>query len=164
MAETWASALAFTLEWGFAAAMLAASGFDIAWRRLPNWLTAAVALGYLPWAWAIGTNWLEFAVALAVGAVVMAIGFGLFAGGIIGGGDAKMAAAVALWIGLKFELLQFFLVMSLAGGGLALIALAIQAGRGERLKRPLPYGVAIAIAALDYWFRHSRAACVLHSC
>jgi len=160
--------LALGLELAFAAAMLIAAGCDIAWRRLPNWLTAGVALGYLPWAWAVGIGWTGIAVAVAVGAVVLGVGFGLFAAGVIGGGDAKLAAAVALWIGLSpgfiFELIRFFLVMSLAGGILAVIVLAGRALAPGRPQRPLPYGVAIAAAALDFWLRHSHAVCWATGC
>jgi prepilin peptidase CpaA len=168
MADTLAPSLALLLESAFAVAMLVAAGFDIAWRRLPNWLTAAVALAFLPWAWAVGASGIGFAIALGLGAVVLAIGYGLFAAGIIGGGDAKMAAAIALWIGLSptfiFDILRFFLIMSLAGGVLAVLVLIGQAAAKDRLRRPLPYGVAIAIAALDYWSRHGQAACLLTAC
>ena len=161
---TWLSGLALALELAFAAAMLVAAGCDIAWRRLPNWLTAGVAIAYLPWAWAVGFGWIGIAVAAAVGAVVLGVGFGLFAAGVIGGGDAKLAAAVALWIGLSFELIRFFLVMSLAGGILAVIVLAGRAFAQGRPQRPLPYGVAIAAAALDFWMRHSHAVCWATAC
>jgi prepilin peptidase CpaA len=156
--------LILALDAAFALAMLVAAGCDIAWRRLPNWLTAAVALGFLPWAWAAGFSWTGIGIALGVGVVVLGIGFGLFAAGIIGGGDAKFAAAIALWIGLSLELLRFFLVMSLAGGVLAVIVLAKQAATKSPAARPLPYGVAIAVAALDYWIRHSRLACAFGGC
>ena len=158
MAADWGPGLALALEAAFALAMLVAAGCDIAWRRIPNWLTAAVAIAYLPWAWAMGVSWLVLAVTLGVGLVVLGIGFGLFAAGMIGGSDAKMAAAVALWIGLTFDLLRFFLVMSLAGGVLAVLVLIGQAARKDRPRRPLPYGVAIAVGALDFWLRHGRAA------
>jgi prepilin peptidase CpaA len=152
------------LECGFAAAMLASAALDIRSRRLPNWLNLAVALGFLPWAWATGLAWDQVAVHGAVGLAVLGVGFGLFAGGVIGGGDAKLGAAVALWIGLNFDLLRFFLIMALAGGVLAVIALAWQARTRQKLTRALPYGVAIAVAGLDYWAQHSQAACILSGC
>ena len=164
MPGMWPSDLALGLELAFAVAMLVAAACDIAWRRLPNWLTAGVAVAYLPWAWAVGIGWGGVAVALAVGAVVLGLGFGLFAAGVIGGGDAKLAAAVALWVGLSFELIRFFLVMSLAGGVLAVIILAARAFARGRPQRPLPYGVAIAAAALDFWIRHSHVVCWATAC
>jgi prepilin peptidase CpaA len=152
------------LETGFAAAMLVSGWLDIRARRLPNWLNLAVALGFLPWAWASGLGWGGFAIHLAVGAVVLGIGFCLFALDVIGGGDAKLGAAVALWIGLSFDLLRFFLIMALAGGVLAAIALVYQSVTKRQVTRALPYGVAIGVAGLDYWLRHSQAGCWLSGC
>jgi prepilin peptidase CpaA len=156
--------LILALECGFAAAMLVSAVLDIRARTLPNWLNLAVALGYLPWAWAMGSSWSEIAIHIAVGAVVLGVGFALFTTGVIGGGDAKMGAAVALWIGLSFDLLRFFLIMALAGGVLAVIALAWQARTHRKVTRALPYGVAIGFGGLDFWFHHSQAACVLSGC
>jgi prepilin peptidase CpaA len=152
------------LETGFAAAMLVSGWLDIRARRLPNWLNLAVALGFLPWAWASDLSWGGFAIHLAVGAVVLGIGFGLFALNVIGGGDAKLGAAVALWIGLSFDLLRFFLIMALAGGVLAAIALVYQSVTKRQVTRALPYGVAIGVAGLDHWLRHSQAGCWLSGC
>jgi prepilin peptidase CpaA len=160
----WDRTLILILEFGFAVAVLVSAALDIRARRLPNLLNAAVALGFLPWAWASGLEWSAVAIHLAVGAAVLGVGFGLFAAGVIGGGDAKLGAAVALWIGLSFDLLRFFLIMSIMGGVLAVIALIWQASTGRRVSRALPYGVAIAAGGLDYWFGHSQAACVLAGC
>jgi prepilin peptidase CpaA len=156
--------LILALECGFAAAMLLSAVLDIRARTLPNWLNLAVALGFLPWAWAGSLPWSEVAIHAAVGVVVLGIGFGLFTVGVIGGGDAKMAAAVALWIGLSFDLLRFFLIMALAGGVLAAIALAWQARTHRKVTRALPYGVAIAAGGMDFWLHHSQAACLLSGC
>lgn len=152
------------LEWGFALAMLVSAALDIRSRRLPNWLNLVVALGFFPWAWAMALGWDQLAIHVGVGIAVLGVGFGLFAAGVIGGGDAKLGAAVALWIGLSFDLLRFFLVMSLAGGVLAVCALIWQRATHRQLTRALPYGVAIAAAGLDYWLRHSDAGCALTGC
>jgi Flp pilus assembly protein protease CpaA len=58
---------------------------------------------------------------LAAGAVVLAIGFACFAFGWIGGGDAKFAAVIALWLGLGHVL--EFLVTSAVFGGVLTIAI-----------------------------------------
>ncbi|HLO78065.1 MAG TPA: hypothetical protein VK196_16545, partial [Magnetospirillum sp.] len=62
------------------------------------------------------------------------------------GGDAKLMAAAALWSGF-FAMPRFALVMAVAGGVLALVMLI---ARGRRAR--VPYGVAIAVAGLDWWF------------
>jgi prepilin peptidase CpaA len=100
--------------------------------------------------------------ALALASIVLIAGFGLFAVQLVGGGDAKLAAAVALWAGSQ-NILAFLILSSLAGGMLAIGVLLWRAAfpRGEvelsqsvgtRLKRglktPVPFGVAIAAAGL----------------
>jgi len=168
--------IALALEFGFLLAMIVASVRDIAAWSLPNWLTISVALGYFAWAWASGASWSAVGLALAAGALVLAAGYLLFTIHLWGAGDGKMAAAVALWIGLgfNFELFRFFLVVSLAGGVLAVAALAIhfatgqpqlppddEAGRAAARRNPLKakarYGAAIAIGGLDFWLWHSQA-------
>jgi prepilin peptidase CpaA len=81
-----------------------------------------------------------------------------FAAGWVGGGDVKLMAATALWVGpASFSL--FVLVMTIVGGVMALLMLskfrftvaqlAETAGFSEIrdivLGRSIPYGVAIAV-------------------
>ena len=47
---------------------------------------------------------------VAAGAAVLAVTFALFAFGWIGGGDAKLAAATALWLG--FDTLPDYLMLA----------------------------------------------------
>jgi prepilin peptidase CpaA len=172
--------LVLILEVGFLLAMLVAAIRDLAAWSLPNWLTICVALGYVAWALATGATWPMIGWSLAAGALVLAAGYLLFTLNLWGAGDGKMAAAVALWIGLNFDLLRFFLVVSLAGGVLAIAALLIHAATGKPqlppgdpkaetarrnpLKARARYGVAIAIGGLDFWLRHSQIGCSLWGC
>jgi prepilin peptidase CpaA len=91
---------------------------------------------------------------------VLAVAFVCFACGWIGGGDAKLAAATALWLGFG-HLLDYFVYASLLGGALTLLILQFRhvplprllMGRqwAERLHRSdggVPYGIALAAAAL----------------
>ena len=81
-------------------------------------------------------------------------GFTLYGFKIVGAGDSKLAAAVALFAGMQ-GLPQFIMYMALAGGVMALFMLASQPasvlvllhtrGRGQAY-RGVPYGVAIALA------------------
>jgi prepilin peptidase CpaA len=97
---------------------------------------------------------------LLAGLAVLAVSFTLFAFGWVGGGDAKLVAATAVWFG--FELvLQFVAVSCLFGGALTLAILfarkhPLPAGL---LERPwiahlhadttgVPYGIALGIAGL----------------
>ena len=94
------------------------------------------------------------------GAVVLIVSFGFFTRGWIGGGDAKLAAATAIWLGFDY-LMNYLLYASLLGGALTLLLLEFRlvplpgllAGQFwvQRLHRKdgdVPYGIALAGAAL----------------
>jgi prepilin peptidase CpaA len=96
-----------------------------------------------------------------VAAMALVLGLGLipFALGYMGAGDVKLAAAAALWLGLG-QTLPFLMLVSLFGGLMVLLMvvyrdqirlaytprIAFFAEAGTRM--PLPYGIAIAAAAL----------------
>jgi prepilin peptidase CpaA len=97
---------------------------------------------------------------LGAACVVLAVTFGFFSRGWIGGGDAKLAAATALWFGFDY-LMDYALYGSLFGGALTLLLLKFRAapmpglllgqGWAERLHQTdggVPYGIALAAAAL----------------
>jgi len=97
---------------------------------------------------------------LAAGCVVLVAAFSLFARGIIGGGDAKLAAATALWLGFD-HLLPYLLYASLLGGVLSVgliwfrmaplpdwLARHDWAQRLHGKDAGVPYGIALAAAAL----------------
>jgi prepilin peptidase CpaA len=104
-----------------------------------------------------------FALHLAAAAVVLMIAFIFFSQGWIGGGDAKLAAATALWFGFDY-LLDYFIYASLFGGALTLTvlqfrklplpaALARQSWilRLHEADAGVPYGIALAAAALTVY-------------
>jgi prepilin peptidase CpaA len=148
---------------GFVLLMLTAAISDFRFYRLPNWLIAAVALLFI-----LGILVTGMPLRLALwhslaGALVLVLGFGLFSTGIIGGGDGKLLAVVALWIGWT-KLLAFIVYTVLAGGVLAIAMLLWEIirlhveftarnpnssliKRLTSLKPDLPYGVAIAAGA-----------------
>jgi len=97
---------------------------------------------------------------LEAAAIVLVVTFVFFARGWIGGGDAKLASATALWLGFD-HLMVYLLYASIFGGVLtfALIrfrlmplpmALAEQdwVKRLHRMDGGVPYGIALAAAAL----------------
>jgi prepilin peptidase CpaA len=132
---------------------------DIMTRRIPNWLTFLVAGLFVPVAMMAGLPFDAIGWHLLTGFVALIIGFGLFAAGWFGGGDAKLLAAAALWFGWP-DAMRFGIYTALAGGVLAL-AVAIwclvqaddeAAGEGwlkklRKLKPDVPYGVALAAGA-----------------
>ncbi len=134
---------------------------DITSFTIPNWISAALIGGFLLAALALGLPWQSGLTMLGIGTAALFVAMGMFAMGWIGGGDAKMFAAAALWLGWPASL-TFVLVTGLAGGALAVSLLGLRsvwlrplAVRGPdwvgRLATPggdAPYGVAIAIGAL----------------
>jgi prepilin peptidase CpaA len=65
----------------------------------------------------------------------------------MGGGDVKMIGALALWFPFQ-HLLWMLIIMSLIGGALTLLLVIERAVRRKTSAIEVPYGVAIAIAAL----------------
>ena len=118
--------IASGLFYGTVMLLLYVSYIDITSLRIPNLAVVAVAACFAPFAVAIQMPVVEFGLHVATGLVVLAVGFLLFSIGLrFGGGDAKLFAALALWCGFKY-LLLFFVVMSLTGGGVAVIVFALR--------------------------------------
>lgn len=92
---------------------LVAAVFDLAVRRIPNLLTGPMVLAGLAWStWAGGLGGLAGAI---VAGVLLLLPFALlfvFAHG--GAGDAKLMAAVGVWLGLRSGMAALVAVM-LAG-------------------------------------------------
>jgi prepilin peptidase CpaA len=136
--------------------LVAAAIIDVKTFTISNGLNAAVALLAPVYWWSIGLPlWPDAAIQVAVAAGVFAVLAGTFYMGMMGGGDVKLAAALALWF-KPFTTLKFLVIMSIAGGLLTLIVLLLHKKRGKppiegnapAAKPEVPYGVAIAIGAL----------------
>jgi prepilin peptidase CpaA len=141
--------------------VLIAALTDATTYLIPNRLSAALALAFIPAALVMGLSPAVIGLCVIVGLVALLVGVGMFAAGWIGGGDAKLFAAAALWLG--WPAVEPLLVWTaIAGGALAVCLLAARkatylslATRGPawvgRLLEPkgdVPYGVAIAFGAL----------------
>jgi prepilin peptidase CpaA len=148
---------------------------DYLYAVIPNGVTASVALLFVAFAIASGMPWSGWGSALCAGGLLLGAGFGLFALGVIGGGDAKLLAATALWAGWQ-GLPDLLMIMGLVGGLVtlpiilfhdrfshgrllarrALGARVAQLGVGRPVDiaaaqptdRMIPYGIAISAAAL----------------
>ena len=131
-----------------AIALLAAGVGD--WRRrlISNRLNGAIAAG-APLFWlACGTApWPGMAVQLGLAVLVLAVCAALFAARMLGGGDAKLLAALALWVP-PAAFAQLLLVMALAGGLLAGAMLATRWRMAPGAPASVPYGIAIAAGGL----------------
>jgi len=136
-----------------------AAGWDLASFTIPNLLSAAVAAAFILFLAMVPLGASAIAWHLAAGFAGLVAGFALFALGYIGGGDAKLFAAVTLWLGFH-DLAAYALAASLLGGLLTLAilllrqyplpALAARQAWIIRLhaeKSGIPYGVALAAGA-----------------
>jgi prepilin peptidase CpaA len=128
--------------------LLTAAVTDLRARTIANRLNLAIALLAPAYWWASGlVPWPDMALQLLLGLAVFGIFAGLFAMGWMGGGDVKLLAALALWLPLAL-MLKTILFMSLIGGALTLAYVAMHRLRKLRTNLEIPYGVAIAGAAL----------------
>lgn len=144
----------------FPALMAFAAASDLFTMTISNRVSLMLAAGFLALALLSGMPFLDILAHIGAGATVLVIAFGCFAMGWIGGGDAKVAAAAALWFGFG-HLLNYLLYASLFGGALTLLLLQFRqwplpwqlAGQPWLLKlhakeTGIPYGIALAIGAL----------------
>ena len=129
--------------------LLLSAGIEDARRReIANWKNAAIALLAPVWWWAAGYMlWPDVAAQLMLAIVVFALFCGAFVLRQMGGGDVKLIGALALWLPLG-PLVWMLAAMSIAGGALTLVMLAERAWRRGAAPVEVPYGVAVAAAAL----------------
>lgn len=142
--------VAFTdiLLGGLAVALVVAAIVDIRTFTISNWLNAGIA-ALAPVYWlSVGLDpWPDMAIQLAVAAAVFAVFAIAFVIGMMGGGDVKLAAALALWFP-PGATLKFLVLMSIAGGVLTLLVVVVHRFRKREGKPEIPYGVAIAFGGL----------------
>ena len=144
----------------FPALMAFAAASDLFTMTISNRVSLVLAAGFLALALLSGMPFLDILSHIGAGATVLVIAFGCFAMGWVGGGDAKVASAAALWFGFG-HLLNYLLYASLFGGALTLLLLQFRqwplpwqlAGQPWLLKlhakeTGIPYGIALAIGAL----------------
>ena len=131
-----------------AALLVVAAVIDVRTFTISNRLNLAVALlAPLYWASVALSPWPGIAVQLAAGGTVFLLFAGAFAAGMMGGGDVKLAAALALWFPPEW-IVKFIVIMSVAGGVLTLALLAWHRFKRRDGRPQIPYGVAIAFGGL----------------
>jgi len=130
-----------------AAILVVAAVIDVRTFTISNRLNAAVAMGApLYWLSVALAPWPGMAIQLAAGAGVFALLAGAFYAGMMGGGDVKLASALALWFS-PAGTIKFLMVMAIAGGVLTLGVLAWHRAKRREGRPQIPYGVAIAFGA-----------------
>ena len=144
----------------FPALMAFAAASDLFTMTISNRVSLALAAGFLALALLSGMGLYDTLAHIGAGAAVLAVAFACFAMGWIGGGDAKVAAAAALWFGFA-HLMNYLLYASVFGGVLTLLLLQLRqwplpyalTGQAWLLRlhakeSGIPYGIALAIGAL----------------
>ncbi|HKZ97352.1 MAG TPA: prepilin peptidase [Hyphomicrobiaceae bacterium] len=143
----------------FPAAMAFAGAMDLLTMTIPNRIPLALAATFLVAAPLAGLPLDAALTHLGAGALVLTGGILMFALGWLGGGDAKLLAAAALWVGLD-DLVLYLTQVAILGGILALAIIAYRRLPVAALPGPhwalrlhesgtgMPYGLAIAGAGL----------------
>jgi len=144
----------------FPALMAFAAASDLFTMTISNRVSLALFAGFLALAVFSGMGPHEILLHIGAGATVLLVAFGCFAMGWVGGGDAKVAAAAALWFGFA-QLMNYLLYASMFGGALTLLLLQFRQwplpyplnGQAWLLRlhakeSGIPYGIALAIGAL----------------
>jgi len=132
---------------------------DFFTMRIPNRVSAILLASFFVVAPLAGLGLADIAAHAAAGLIVFSVCFALFALNIMGGGDAKLLTASAVWFGLTFSLFEFVVLVSFFGGMLSLAIISLRAHTDAILasglpipshlvlEKKVPYGIAIGVAA-----------------
>ena len=128
--------------------LLWAAVVDIRTRTISNRLNLAIALVAPLFWWSMGIDlWPDAAIRVGVAIAVFLLFALAFQLGAMGGGDVKLAAALALWFAPR-DTLFLIVMMSLAGGVLTLIVMIEHRIKQNKGRPQVPYGVAISFGGL----------------
>ena len=162
--------LAYIISILFPVAVVYAGVMDLLTLKIRNRLVLAIAICFFLAAPVFGLGLNEILFSSGIALIVLLVCFGFFAAGWIGGGDAKLAAATALWFG-SAHVLEYLVVSTLAGGLLTLALIGYRSmllpasfygsawlTKLHQSKTGVPYGAAFAIGALvvfpeTVWFK-----------
>jgi prepilin peptidase CpaA len=144
----------------FPAAMAFAAASDLVSMTISNRVSIGLVLSFFLVAGLVGLPLVEIGHHVLACLLVLAVSFVFFTFGWIGGGDAKLAAATALWLGFPL-LLEYLMVAALIGGALTLLLLELRRvplpaalaeqrwiARLHSIENGIPYGIALAAAGL----------------
>jgi len=144
----------------FPALMAFAASSDLFTMTISNRVTLILVAGFFALALYTGMNLDAVMWHTAAALAVLTVAFVFFARGWIGGGDAKLAAATALWLGFD-HLMPYLLYASIFGGILTFAMIRFRlmplpatladqdwVKRLHKMDGGVPYGIALAAAAL----------------
>jgi prepilin peptidase CpaA len=145
----------------FPFAMANAATSDLLTMTIANRVSIILIASFAILAPLTGMAWPVYGMHFVALALVLVVCFGLFALGVMGGGDAKLMAATSLWIGFNLHLVEYLVIGSFFGGILTLLILnfrgssmAVYGGNIEFLRKmgepkgKIPYGIALGLAGL----------------
>ncbi len=150
--------LAYALLGGLAIGLIASIYTDIRYRLILNKITLPMALAAPIYWFATGDFTLS---SVGIHLLTAALAFGFFAIwfslGMMGGGDVKLFAALALWFQWT-EVMTMVLYSSILGALVTIIFMTIHKLRQGVGRAQIPYGVAIALTGLwmvgERFFNH----------
>lgn len=141
--------------------MLFAAVSDMVSMTIANRVSIILVASFAVIAPMTGMDWATYGWHFAAGGLVLAVTFVLFAIGGMGGGDAKLLAATAVWMGFGITLLQYLVLGAMLGGLLTLLIIVFRNSPMSVLsanntflrhfadhKAGIPYGVALGIAGM----------------
>ena len=144
----------------FPALMIAAAFSDLFTMTIPNRIAIGLTGAFFVFAFALQLPLETVGFHVLAGMAMLVVTFAMFARGWMGGGDAKLAAATALWMGWE-NLADYLLLSTILGGALTLLILYLRGWplpgllhaqkwivRLHDSKTGIPYGIALAIAGL----------------
>ncbi|HSX74943.1 MAG TPA: prepilin peptidase [Shinella sp.] len=132
---------------------------DFLTMLIPNRVSAILLAAFVVVAPLAGLDLTQIAMHLAAGLLVFSACFALFALNVMGGGDAKLLTASAVWFGMSHALVEYLVYVSFFGGVLTFAILALRANTNLILAsglpvpdhllkaKKVPYGIAIGIGA-----------------
>ncbi|TCL72008.1 prepilin peptidase [Rhizobium sp. BK251] len=141
----------------FPLCLAVAAFFDLFTMTIPNRVSLILVAAFLVVAPFLGLGYQVIGMHLLGGLIVLSVCFCLFALNVMGGGDAKLLSAAAVWFGLTSSLLIFLIDVAYVGGALTLLILAVRwrattilalglpVPNSILMAKKIPYGIAIAI-------------------
>lgn len=133
---------------------------DLFTMTIPNRVSMILLGAFLVIAPFTGMAWSTIGMSLLAGFAVFSVCFCLFAMNVMGGGDAKLLTAAAVWFGFDQSLFLFLTAVGYAGGVLTLLILLMRSQAVTLLAtglpipnslltaKKVPYGIAIGAAGL----------------
>ncbi|MGV1764215.1 A24 family peptidase [Rhizobium rhizogenes] len=130
---------------------------DLLTMTIPNRVSLVLLGAFIVLAPFIGLTLPEIGMHAAGAAIVFCACFALFALNVMGGGDAKLLAASAIWFGFDPSLLTFLVYVAFLGGAVTIVILMIRSQSNAimamglplpnslLIAKKIPYGIAIAI-------------------